>query len=313
MAKVALGSGFENLGGGGYRQDVSIATGPTELAQSARLPVGPSGKLPPLTVIPTSTQRPKPSNAAIPYTRTCAEMIPVGEIVLAEGRPEQVTLGNGSKNRSTNLVEVKTIREVNQMIKQESGPITQTDYYPSRLLDGSVDTTAPGFYWTPPPSVAKWVPDGVVISSEEGDVGSSARTGTVAVGGGPTPLLNLPETQTFKKKYDRVGMKVFVAVEYHVGRSEQKYEFKVITKGMIAAGHDVSNIGVIWPIGRLADLNLNTRGRPGGAIAVSIGPGIRDTPQYTRNVYEVMSGTGTRIRKNDILPRKEIPAQLNAM
>ena len=299
MAKVAFALGFENLGGGRYKTDAPITYGPTASAQSARLPVGPNEQLPTLTVIPTSTERPKPTNAVIPYARTCSEMIPVGEIVLAEGRPweNEVRMGSGSKNRSSNLVEVKTLQQVNELIKSEAAIPLRVVCYPSRNLDGTVNRGDWHNCKRAPSSVSRWIPDGVVISSEEGDVGSSARMCNVAVGGGPTPLLNLPERPTYTKKGDRVGMRVFVALLYDAAPPKQKYKFVALSKAvMMVPGFDYSKIMLIWPIGRLADLNLNTRERPGGSIVVGI-----DTVRFTRatitkNRYVVVPGTFVRER-----------------
>ena len=176
-------------------------------APSVRVPVGPAAAIPPPTTIRTSTARPKPSNAAIPVARRADEQVQVGEAVLVASNRER-------------MATVATVAAVNAKLASEVFPdVGYSDYFPDYSFAGR--SAAGGeervrIVSSIPDEVARWRPDGVVISGEltadelSGDFRDQSDRLTNVCVQGPTPFL--------RKVPEKVGTRVYVLLvrEAHV-------------------------------------------------------------------------------------------------
>lgn len=190
-ARIAFAEGFGSPFNEPYKQQLSTPTGALSAGQSPRVPVGPAAAIqPPSGRIPTSTQKPKRTNVAIPYTRAAPDnknQIDAGEIVLlnrhsSQNRSAAMNIGKGLGQLCT----VATLEYVNALWANEPA------------IDMGASTRPPGMANLPLYALA-WTPDGVSIAwDNEGGLGQPNLV-TVCVAG-PTSLLN---NQSAERKLDR--------------------------------------------------------------------------------------------------------------
>lgn len=192
----------------GYKQSFSDPLGRASAPTSVRQPLQPSGTAAPPPTISTSSARPKPSNACIPYSRTAEAQIDAGEIVLVKtvlsflrvdptktppgllsaiANGKQMRVGSGTSSYSS----VRTIEQVNKRLFDLRGE-------PDEVLQ----------------EASSWTVDGVCIGSETDDPdGYHFRDYplvNVAVYG-PTPLVNDDERRAFSRS-EHNAARIFVGL-----------------------------------------------------------------------------------------------------
>lgn len=171
-------------------------------APSVRVPVGPADYIPPPTSIRTSTARPKPTNAAIPVARRADEQVLAGEAVLVASNRER-------------MATVATVGTVNATVENMVFPtIGFAESFAARTAAGKEERVL--VQAKIPDEVARWRPDGVVISGEltadelSGDFRDQSDRLTNVCVQGPTPFLRAVR--------EKVGTRVYVLLirEAHI-------------------------------------------------------------------------------------------------
>jgi hypothetical protein len=289
MARVVLAAAFENLRGG-YKTDVSPPVGRQPASfRSPRQPIepptgllnGPPGK------VPTSTARPKPSNAAIPYARTAPKQIDAGEIVLVHTRSSQnqtrssCAVGSGTNS----LCRVATIEDVNKSLAA----------LPPHAAAAPDDL---------PGDVACWLPDGVAIGFDEED-DKGLNLCNVCVANGPTPILNdlSPERNLDRRIFDKTcgpPVRLFVGLRAtRVVGDTWRFRFVRFSSGQVERGKlpdATANSFLVkaWQIGILVDPSSDIRFVKSGSIVVSIQPPLTRRLRTVRKQFQRYDSEGQR-------------------
>ena len=242
--------------------------GPGEVSSrtpNPRQPVGPDAPLPiGRRPIPTSSQRPKPTNATIVYARTAvtdshdlgrSAGAPPVALSMAEGdvvfthRMAPATRAPLGQN-----VKVISLKLLNEDLKR-MGPLAPTEYQEAFLdKDGQF----------------KWCPDGVVNNLDGADptnefkdfaVANVALQGFVRFStlpfGDAAVGHNFPST--FTQKGVRNGDRVYLALNQSDadGDGKRTYQFGLVLASQITIGKFVPDANVLraWTLGRVVDGN----------------------------------------------------------
>jgi len=237
----------------------------SSLTPNPRQPVGPDAPLPiGLRPIPTSSQRPKPTNATIVYARTAiadshdlgrSQGAPPVALSMAEGdlvlthRMAPATRAPLGQN-----VKVISLKLLNEDLKR-MGPLAPTEYQETFFdKDGQF----------------KWCPDGVVNNLDGADpmnefkdfaVANVALQGFVRFStlpfGDAAVGHNFPST--FTQKGVRNGDRVYLALNQSGadGDGKRTYQFGLVLASQITIGKFVPDANVLraWTLGRVVDGN----------------------------------------------------------
>lgn len=244
--------------------------GPGEVGSTnpqPRIPVGPDAPLPlGIRPIPTSSQRPKPTNATIVYARTAvtdcdnlersagasptAIAMAEGDVVLTQRmRPAtRAPLGQNVKVLSMNLLNKDLLR---------MGPMTDAEYKKEFLDDEN------NF---------KWSPDGVVNNLDGADpmnefkdfaianvaLQGFVRFSTLPFGSVVAPDYGFPNSLTQKgvRNGDRVYLVFSESVELDP-ENKRTYQFGLVLASQITTGKfkPAKNVKFAWTLGRVVDGN----------------------------------------------------------
>jgi hypothetical protein len=291
---------LERLQGGGR--------GSRSLPSSARLEVGPAGAIPTVSVVPTTSARPKPSNAAIPYARTSPTQLDAGTIAMlhaprwsravpgAERGPVRSIVGHGTSSFCT----VKSIAQLNAHLANLTEQDNKAEYDEATTV---------------------WSPDGVVINYDGEEQSASAKMAETATTtwqianvaiSGPTPMLNEAGTDDMQRVRNEDVVKhkcwlsgegsparLYVALgrKTEAGKTRAKYiAFSTnVLKGSTLDGYELL---VAWRIGRIMDSNLNLKFRDSALVFVDISP-----PLTAPNSWAALSLT---------LPARTIPTSAHS-
>ena len=282
MARVLIAQAFENLNGG-YKSEVGPPTSSLPASfRNPRQPLAPPAAVirKPSGPIPTSTARPKPSNAAIPYARTSPTQIDAGEIVLVNTRSAQ------NQSRSTavvgqgvnSLCRVDTVEEVNKLFA--SLPAHEA-VFPDNLPGG----------------VSSWVPDGVCIGWDKED-DNGLNICNVCIGAGPTPILNdlNPDRNVDRRIFSKTcgpPVRLFLGLRATskgpgaaAGTQRWKFSLERFSSGHIANRKLPAPIGssflvMAWQLGILTDPSSDMRFVKSGSMFVSIQPPVKRRNNWT--------------------------------
>jgi len=242
--------------------------GPGEVGSTnlqPRLPVGPDAQLPiGIRPIPTSSQRPKPTNATIVYARTAvtdcdnlgrssgasptALAMAEGDVVLTQ-RMAPATRAPLGQN-----VKVISMKLLNEDLKR-MGAMTDAEYK-EEFLDNE------NF---------KWCPDGVVNNLDGADpmnefkdfaianvaLQGFVRFSTLPFGSVVEPGYGFPSSLT--QKGVRNGDRVYLVFSHSVKSDKEKrtYQFGLVLASQITTGKfkPGANIKFAWTLGRVVDGN----------------------------------------------------------
>lgn len=316
-ARIAFAQGFGNPLTERYKQPLPLPTAPLAAGPSPRVPVGPADAIQaPTGRIPGSTQKPKRTNVAVPYTRTAPDQIDAGEIVLlnrhsAHNQSAAMNIGKGLNQLCT----VATLERVNDMWKTEP-PVDMTD------PDDSDDPGAP-LYGSKsngggdlPIYAMAWAPDGVSIAYDEEGGRGQPNLATVCVSG-PTPLLNnISRERRFNRRafllngLDGPRSRIYVGLRAtRIGGTSkwtlswERFSSGMIHKGQLKTGDPDSPLIAAWLLGSLTDNNLNAHFEKSGSIFVAmqsplitrkrVGPRETTTPDEEDWIIRVSSSGPT--------------------
>lgn len=244
--------------------------GPGEVASPApspRLPVGPDAPLPiGLRPIPTSSQRPKPTNATIVYARTAiadcnglgqSQGAPPVALSMAEGdvvlthRMAPATRAPLGQN-----VKVISLRLLNQDL-QRMGPMAQKEYEATFFDEG-------GHF--------KWCPDGVVNNLDGADPANEFRDFAIAnvalqgfVRFSTLPFGEAAAGHAFPSAFTQKGVRngdhvylAFARFDSPRGKAgEHDYRFGLVLASQITNNNfkPGKNLLKAWSLGRVVDGN----------------------------------------------------------
>jgi len=222
-----------------------------------RQPVAPNGAIPGgFQPIPTSSQRPKPTNATIVYSRTAVadtrELGRIGKFFTEGDLVFTQRIAPPIRDPMGQNVKVTSVQLLNRDLK-DAGPMDEAEYkkfFESR--DGAF----------------KWSPDGVVNNLDGADpeneykdyaianvaIQGFARFSTLPFGD-ETRGHNFPHL--FTQKGARNGDRVYLAlVSRPVAGGKKEYTFQFFLASHITLGKTNSNqMAKVWRIGRVVDGN----------------------------------------------------------
>lgn len=300
--------GISNFSSESYIERLQGVRGPRALPASARLEVGPTGAIPTVSVVPTSSARPKTNNAAIPYARTTPSQLDAGSIAFVETyandfqfnagnhpqrkKPPRSIVGRGTSSFAT----VKSIAQLNEHLEH----LTAEDNA-SEIEE----------------FVQSWKPDGIVINYDSTENSAHKQWPIVNVAVcGPTPMLNegghetappvsgenvrkhvcwLPGESSPSRLYVAlVGYRIsfddptsILVVPPKIVKTKAKY-IAFSTSMLLPRGErfDGLTFVAVWRIGRILDSRLNMKFRNSGQVLVDISPTLNpflvdtDIPTY---------------------------------
>lgn len=283
-AQFSAPSGIGSFTSESYLERLQGGRGPRSLPTSHRLEVGPAGAVPTVSVAPTTSARPKPSNAAIPYARTSPTQLDAGTIVMVNTYVDGLKLGLEKPPRSivgpgtASLATVKSMAQLNALLE----PLTKEDS---------------GADWEH--FLQSWRPDGIVINYDS-STGSAHETWpivNVAVAG-PTPMLNEggperapPVAGEDVHKHmcwlpgEGSPSRLYVALAtYEVSDKTKAKYIAFSTSTLLPSGNWFNGYKFVaaWKIGRILDSKLNMKFRNTGQVLVDIGPMMQPIDTDTR-------------------------------
>tara|TARA_B100000902_G_scaffold386132_1_gene428375 strand:+ start:180 stop:1163 length:984 start_codon:yes stop_codon:yes gene_type:complete len=246
--------------------------GPGEVASltpNPRLPVGPDAPLPiGFRPIPTSSQRPKPTNATIVYARTA--VTDCNDLGQSRGAPPiALNMAEGDVVL-THRMEPATRAPLGQNVKVLSLSLLNRDL---RDLGAMTDEDAHKFLYYDPKTRLhfKWCPDGVVNNLDGADptnefkdfaIANVALQGFVRFSTLPFGDLavghNFPNSFTTQKGV-RNGDRVYLILKQSNADADGKrtYQFGLVLASQITTGKFVPDANVMhaWSLGRVVDGN----------------------------------------------------------
>lgn len=240
----------------------------SSLTPNPRQPVGPDAPLPiGLRPIPTSSQRPKPTNATIVYARTA--VTDCNDLGRSAGAPPVALNMMEGDVVFTHRMEPATRAPLGQNVKVLSLKLLNHDL---RNMGAMTDEDAHKFlYYDPDTRLhCKWCPDGVVNNLDGADpvnefkdfaVANVALQGFVRFStlpfGDAAVGHNFPST--FTQKGVRNGDRVYLALNQSDadGDGKRTYQFGLVLASQITIGKFVPDANVLraWTLGRVVDGN----------------------------------------------------------
>jgi len=246
--------------------------GPGEVASltpNPRLPVGPDAPLPiGFRPIPTSSQRPKPTNATIVYARTA--VTDCNDLGQSRGAPPIALNMMEGDVVLTHRMEPATRAPLGQNVKVLSLSLLNRDL---RGMGAMTDADAHKFlYYDPDTRLhCKWCPDGVVNNLDGADptnefkdfaIANVALQGFVRFStlpfGDEAVGHNFPNIFTTQKGV-RNGDRVYLILKQSDADANGKrtYQFGLVLASQITTGKFVPDANVLhaWTLGRVVDGN----------------------------------------------------------
>ncbi len=228
-----------------YLQPIGAPGGVSVTGLQPRQPVAPGGKIPGgFRPIPTSSQRPKPTNATIVYARTAMPHTKhLGRVALSMGEGDLVfteRFAPALKDPMGQNVKAYSLQRINQEI-EEAGPMGADEYAKFFLTRDKV---------------FKYSPDGIVNNLDGEDPLNEYKDyaiANVAIQGFVRfSTLALPQ------KSARNGDKLFLALtaraEAPVLKKTYKFEF-FLASHITNDKYDLSPVEKCWRLGRVVDGN----------------------------------------------------------